>query len=42
VSIIRGTVGLHVKKGGCKFVVDINADVIKPNVVYYVHVYLGV
>lgn len=35
-SIIKGTVGLHVKEGDCEFVVDMNTDVIKSNVVYYV------
>jgi hypothetical protein len=41
-SIIKGKVGLHIKEGGCEFVVDINADVIKPNVVYYVYVCLDI
>jgi len=41
-SIIKGTVDLHVKEGGCEFVVDINMDVVKPNVVYYVYVCLDI
>jgi hypothetical protein len=37
VSIIKGIVGLLVKEGDGEFVGDINADVIKPNVAYYIY-----
>ena len=41
-SIVKATVGLHVKEGGCEFVVDRNADITEPNVVYCLYVCLGI